>query len=205
MRDRAPIVISCAALLVAVLGATSPGQAAVRTVSGSIPAFAKTAGFATSAGTAQKLSGHAASTSGKPGTILVIGKTGKLPAAIVPGTGTGSAAAGATGPAGPQGATGAAGPGGISGFQIVTNVDSRPGVLGGVGGDGATCPAGKTVLGGGGEVTRVDGSGSGNTRVITNSWPAGDNGWSVSWYSSSGATDPGIKVTVYAICATVAT
>src|SRR5579871_5392120 len=94
MRQRVPLVISCAALLVAVLGATSPGQAAVRGLEASVP-FAKTSGYAAAAGNAAKLNGHASSTSGKAGTIPVVGKNGKLPTSL--------GAVGPQGPAGPAG------------------------------------------------------------------------------------------------------
>jgi hypothetical protein len=50
MRERLPIVLSAAALLVAVFGATPLGHAAGRALQ-SVPPFAKRAGFARFAGT----------------------------------------------------------------------------------------------------------------------------------------------------------
>lgn len=75
---RLPIILSAAALVVSVLGATPLGQAAERVVS-TIPPFAKRAGYATTAGNALALSGHKASTSGGPGTVPVFDRLGRLP------------------------------------------------------------------------------------------------------------------------------
>ncbi|HKP18500.1 MAG TPA: hypothetical protein VJT84_08475 [Gaiellaceae bacterium] len=100
MHQRAPIVLSSAALAVAVLGATPLGQAAGENLRAVVP-FAKTAG------NAQKLNGHRAALSGAPGTIPVIGRNGKLPARI-----------GAVGPKGPAGPPGPAGPGGPAGGAL---------------------------------------------------------------------------------------
>ena len=85
MRQRTPIVLSGAALVVAVLGATPLGNAAVHAV---VP-------FAKQAGNAAKLNGHRSSLSGARLTVPVVGKNGKLPKSI-----------GAVGPQGPQGTKG---------------------------------------------------------------------------------------------------
>jgi hypothetical protein len=103
MRQRAPIVLSSAALVVAVLGATPLGRAAGDTISSVVP-FARTAGFAKVSGDAAKLNGRRSTLSGAPGTIPVVGKDGKLPAGI-----------GAAGPRGPQGERGPQGPAGPAG------------------------------------------------------------------------------------------
>jgi hypothetical protein len=87
MRNRLPLVLSVTALIVAVFGATPLGQAALDAVP-----FAKSANYATLAGNAQKLNGRKSSLSGAPGTIPVVGATGKLAASI-----------GAVGPQGPKG------------------------------------------------------------------------------------------------------
>jgi hypothetical protein len=100
MRQRAPIVLSSAALVVAVFGSTPVGQA----VTAKIPPFAKTSGFARVAGNSAKLNGRRSALSGAPGTILVVGKDGKLPAAL-----------GAVGARGPQGERGPQGPAGAGG------------------------------------------------------------------------------------------
>jgi len=98
MRQRAPLVLSITALVVAVLAATPFGQATVDAV---VPPFAKTAGFARLADNSNKLNGHRSTLRGLAGTIPVVGANGKLPASI-----------GAVGPQGPAGAKGDRGPAG---------------------------------------------------------------------------------------------
>jgi hypothetical protein len=103
MRPRAPIVLSTAALAVAVLGTTPLGHAAGDRLAATVP-FAKTSGFAKVAGNSAKLNGRPSTLSGAPGTIPVVGKDGKLPAGV-----------GAVGPRGPQGERGLPGPAGPAG------------------------------------------------------------------------------------------
>ena len=139
MRSRLPLILSSTALLVAVFGSTPLGHAAREAVP-----FAKSAGFATLAGNAQKLNGRKSTLSGAPGTIPVVASTGKLPASI-----------GAVGPQGPKGEKGDKGdkgqkgdPGapGLSGYQIVSaSTTAAPNTTTG---HSALCPAGKKVLGG---------------------------------------------------------
>jgi len=107
MRQRAPVVLSTAALLVAVLGTTPLGRAAGERLTAAIPPFAKTSGFAKIAGNASKLNGRRSTLSGAPGTIPVVGKDGKLAQAI--GAVGPQGARGPEGPRGPQGAAGSAG------------------------------------------------------------------------------------------------
>jgi hypothetical protein len=125
MRERVPLVLSAAALLVAVFGATPVGHTAVRVIH-TVPPFAKRAGFAKFAGTAdnaKRLSGHRASRAPKAGDIPVVGANGKLPASIgavgaqgPPGpAGSGRGTQGPTGPQGPRGATGPTGGSGPQG------------------------------------------------------------------------------------------
>ena len=130
MRQRLPLVLSASALLVAVFGATPLGHAAGRVIQ-AVPPFAKRAGYAKFAGTAdnaKRLGGHRASASPIAGDIPIVGANGKLPASIgavgpqgPPGpAGTGRGPQGPTGPQGPRGATGAtgaSGPPGPSGPQ----------------------------------------------------------------------------------------
>lgn len=97
MRQRAPIVLSSAALVVAVFGSTPVGQA----VSSRIPPFARTSGFAKVAGNSANLNGRHSTLSGAPGTIPVVGRNGKLPASL--------GAVGPQGERGPQGPAGTAG------------------------------------------------------------------------------------------------
>lgn len=94
MRHRMPIVLSTAALIVAVLGVTPLGNAAIHAV---VP-------FAKQAGNAAKLNGHRSSLNGAPKTIPVVGANGKLPASL-----------GAVGPQGPAGPKGDKGPKGDTG------------------------------------------------------------------------------------------
>jgi hypothetical protein len=124
MRERLPLLLSATALLVAVFGATPAGHAAGRVIH-AVPPFAKRAGFAKFAGTAdnaKRLSGHRASTSPKAGDIPVVGANGKLPTSIgavgPPGPpGPAGSGRGPQGPAGPQGPKGATGPPGAPGAQ----------------------------------------------------------------------------------------
>jgi hypothetical protein len=107
MRQRAPIVLSITALVVAVLGATPLGQAAASRLAAVVPPFARTAGFARLSGNSNKLNNHKSTLRGLPGTIPVVGANGKLPASI--------GAVGPQGPAGPAGAAGAKGDRGPAG------------------------------------------------------------------------------------------
>ena len=91
-RQRLPVVLSAAALVVAVLGATPNGFAAFKGV-------AKVALFAKNAG---KVGGITASKKPKPGKLLPLGKNGKFPASVLP-VATGTGPEGARGPAGPAG------------------------------------------------------------------------------------------------------
>jgi hypothetical protein len=104
VRQRASLILSATALVVAVLGTTPLGRAAGERLTAVVP-FAKNAGYAKTAGNALRLDGHRSASSGAPATIPVVGPDGKLPASP-----------GAVGPTGPQGPPGAAGGGGtISG------------------------------------------------------------------------------------------
>src|SRR3954447_1207277 len=114
--QRLPVVLSAAALLVAVLSASPNGIAgsAVR-----VALFAKNAA---------KVGGIAASKTPKAGKLLALGKNGKFPASVLP-----VSTQGPMGPAGPEGARGPAGAVGPQGAQ---------GTQGFRGFKGATGPAG---------------------------------------------------------------
>ena len=114
-RQRLPVVLSAAALVIAVLGATPHGFAALTGVT-------KVALFARNAG---KVGGIAASKKPKAGKLLPLGKNGKFPAAVLP-----VAAKGPPGAEGPRGPAGPAGPQGSQGIQGLK------------GSKGATGPAG---------------------------------------------------------------
>ena len=191
MRQRVSLVLSATALVVALFGSTPLGKAASRAVRAAVPPYAKTAGYAKVAGNSALLNGRKSAYSGAPGTILVVGTNGKLPTSV-----------GAVGPQGPKGPKGATG---LTGYQIVTNVASNASAIFSVGGRSATCPSGESVLGGGGNVTRTDGSTGGSERSIIDSSPTSNHdGWVIDWSVTSGASDPGYTATVYAVCATVA-
>jgi hypothetical protein len=109
MRQRIPFALSVTALVVAVLGTTSLGQAASNAVRAT---FAQNAG---------KLRGFAPSKKAKKNTVVVRGANGKIDRASLPltrgprGRVGPAGAPGAVGPAGPIGATGAAGAPGAKG------------------------------------------------------------------------------------------
>jgi hypothetical protein len=123
MKTRLPLILSAAALVVSLLGATPLGQAARSTIAQVVPR-AKTADFAKNAG---KLNGHKSSTNPSAGQIPVVGADGKLPASI--------------GAAGPPGAPG------VSGYQQI----EKQITLGGneFRADNVDCPGGKVALGAG--------------------------------------------------------
>lgn len=133
MRQRLPLVLAATALVVAVLGTTGLGQAAGHAVAAAIPPFAKRAGFATTAGNAQKLGGVAASRYAR------LDATGKLPASLVAaGTGAGvGASARVVGAQGPPGPTGPQGPKGDPGPKGATGAQGPAGPAGARGADGA--------------------------------------------------------------------
>jgi hypothetical protein len=114
MRQQAPIVLSSAALVVAVLGTTPLGHAAGERLTAAVP-FAKRAGFAKIAGNSAKLNGRRSALSGTPGTIPVVGKDGKLPASL-----------GAVGPQGARGPQGERGPQGLPGTAGAGSGGGRP-------------------------------------------------------------------------------
>ena len=97
MKQRIPLALSSAALIVAVMGTTPISQAAKHAV-------AKVPPFATNAGS---VNGIKASKTPKPGQLLALGNTAKFPASVVPAGPAGPV--GAAGPAGPAGPAGAAG------------------------------------------------------------------------------------------------
>ena len=75
MRQRLPLILSAAALLVSLLGATPLGQAAGNVIAKAVPIalFAKNAG---------KLNGHTSSVTPGPGQIPVLGADGKLASSL---------------------------------------------------------------------------------------------------------------------------
>jgi hypothetical protein len=99
VKRRLPLVLSLTALVVAVLGSTSVGQAVVSVV----PPFAKRAGYAKHAGDAGSVGGIRASRQPRAGLLVPLGADGKFPASV--------------GEAGPKGDKGDPGPQGAAGRQ----------------------------------------------------------------------------------------
>jgi Collagen triple helix repeat (20 copies) len=209
---RLPIVLSTAALLMAVFGATPVGQA----VGSKVPLFAKRAGFADRAGNAVTLNGITASKLPRPGMLLPLGADGKFPASVGLAGPSGPQGEkgdrGATGPAGPKGppgppggtgptgATGPAGPrgpSGIGGWQYLTaGMRIQPDKWARWGVD---CPSGKKALGGG----VASQAASPYKTHIFESAPSGAaaTGWQVGVYHD---TSQPITFYVWVICASVA-
>lgn len=120
MRKRLPLLLSATALAVALLGSTPLGHAAAKLMQ-TVPPFAKTAGFAKYAGTAdnaKKLAGHKASVTPAAGDVPVLGADGKLPVSI-----------GALGPQGLKGDKGDKGDRGKDASSLWAHVDSGGGII----------------------------------------------------------------------------
>jgi collagen triple helix repeat protein len=132
MRQRIPVALSVTALVVAVLGTTSLGQAASNAVRAT---FAQNAG---------KLRGFAPSKKAKKNTVVVRGANGKIDRASLPLT---------RGPRGPAGPAGATGPAGLVGATGPTGAQGAKGDKGDKGDTGSPGPfpdalqSGKTVRG----------------------------------------------------------
>ncbi|MGZ4308464.1 MAG: collagen-like triple helix repeat-containing protein [Gaiellaceae bacterium] len=126
VRRTLPTALSAAALLIAVLGVTPLGGAAVQSVT-KVALFAKNAG---------KVGNIAASKKPKAGKLYPLGKGGKFPKSVLPNGG-----AGPPGAEGPQGPPGPAGPQGAQGLRGLTG--SR-GATGPAGVQGPTGPQGQT-------------------------------------------------------------
>lgn len=205
MKQRLPLTLSATALVVALLGSTPLGWA-VRQV---IPPLAKHAHTADIAYNAKLLNGFKASRRPRVGTIPVLLKGAKLPAAIGAVGPTGpQGPVGPAGPAGPkgdkgdkgskgdQGATGPSGPSGVSAYQRIesASVVVQPNAVGFA---MATCPSGKKALGGGGSISsNVAGAG-----FMAQSIPISDVTWQVAFKNTN--TLPA-SITAFAACATVA-
>src|SRR5687768_9390152 len=129
MRQRIPVVLAVTALLVAVLGATSLGEAASNAVRAT---FAQNAG---------KLRGFAPSKKAKKNTVVVRGANGKIDRASLPLTRGPRGPAGPTGPVGPAGAVGATGAAGAQGPKGDKGDTGSPGPF------PDTLQSGKTVRG----------------------------------------------------------
>lgn len=188
MKERLPLVLSVTAVLIALFGATPIGNAVVSAV----PPFAthaKTADYSKNAGA---VNGIKASTRPRTGWLLALGKGGKFPASV--GVAGPPGPAGGPGPKGDPGPKGATGPAGVSGVSLVqANVSAAASnTLAG----SVQCPAGTTVVGGGGDIT----SGTSYFGPFEHDSLPANNGWIVRWQMAyTGNFD--LAGTVYAICA----
>lgn len=173
MRKQLPLALAASALLLALLGSTSLGEAA-RDLASAVPPFAKKAGYANSAGFAKNagaVGGIKASRQPKPGLLVPLGTDGKFPTAV--------GQVGPVGPKGDKGDTGPAGPVGLAELEIVT-AQSVNDNLSGQKTATASCPASKKVIGGGAEIQ------SSPVFPITQSAPLPDlSGWRAKGYAAS--------------------
>jgi hypothetical protein len=180
-RPGLPTVLSATALIVAVFGATPVGQAA----RDAIPAFARNAG---------KVDGIDASRRPRAGYLLALGKNKKFPASV-----------GAVGPAGPAGPKGDKGDKGDAGPQGLPGVSGREVVLKSSASNSssfrsvvAQCPAGKSVVGGGGLVSNLATGGP----ALAGSRSEGSDGW-IAYAIETAAYAGNWDLTAYAVCARV--
>ena len=200
MRDRLPLILSSAAFVLALLGATPFGTAARNLV---IPAG--------SVGTAQLANNAVTSSKVLDGSLRASDfKKGELPAGARGPAGP-QGAAGQQGQTGPQGPAGPQGPQvapGISGYQIFTtstglNTNSPKHT-------GASCGAGKKAIAGGYDIPELDTNTFNPTAVldiplaVEADGPSADgSSWDV-WVYETAATTTNWTLRVSVVCATVA-
>ncbi|HEX6701462.1 MAG TPA: hypothetical protein VF101_12100 [Gaiellaceae bacterium] len=209
MKGRLSLVVALAALVVAVLGPAAIGNAAreagavvvkhalfadrarharfardaVHATRADRAGVAKLARRATTAVNAAAVNGIQASRTPTPNMLLPLDANGKLPSSI--------------GAVGPQGPAGPAGPVGVSGEQLVTADSATSSNT--VKSQSVSCPSGKKVLGGGGAVNTTS-----NSLAITRSSPSSDLRTWTAEAQETAAFAGNWRVTVYAVCATVA-
>jgi hypothetical protein len=179
MRQRLPLILSSAALVVSFLGSTGLGQSAVHAVKAAVP-------LALTANNAKKLNGHVSSTSPRAGQIPVLNAAGKLPSRI--GAVGPQGPAGPAGPAGAAGAAGPAGPAGPAGTAAVfdptkvhlVNGPIRNVSAGTSAGSTLGCPTGQQLLSGG--------VNSGYVFDIVFLGPSSTTEWRAQLYNPSGST-----------------
>jgi hypothetical protein len=188
MRQRLPVTLSLAALVLAILGWTPVGESARNLVvpRGSVG----TPQLKDGAVTAPKLRKEAVtSLKVRDGSLLTVDfKAGQLPAGPKGDKGD-------RGDPGPKGDRGPSGTPGLSGYLVV---ESEPVNLpaNGFAIARATCPTGQKPIGGGGHVAgAVQGSG-----VLSSSIPIDQTQWQAAFKSIVGSA---ATIWAYAICATV--
>lgn len=207
MSDRLPVVLSVTALAVAVLGWTPLGEAAREAAfpSNSVGTAQLRENAVTSPkirnGSIQGIDVQKGTLTGahvRPGTLTAASfRAGQLPAGAKGDKGD-KGDRGERGPKGDKGDEGVAGPPGLSGYQVVQAVSGplSKNVFTTV---TATCPAGKSVLGGGGFVNGVFPQGP--TPALITSRPVNGNAWQGGMSNNAGSSS---NLVVYAVCATVA-
>jgi hypothetical protein len=174
MHKRLPLILSAAALMVALLGSTSLGQAAVKAAAKVVPKalYAKNAGHAVNA---SKLNGHKSSVSPTAGEIPVVGSGGQLPSSIIPASAPAPSA-------------------GVTGYQQIIQTPT----VAGNASDAITdmsCPAGKVVIGGGFNGTGV----SGINVMASHPMISNNTGWE---FRAENAKATSAVVGYYIVCAT---
>lgn len=183
--NRLPLVVSCAALVVAVLGSTGLGRAAVDAV---VPVpLAKRAYLADTARNSIKLNGIRANRTPTAGMLVPLASDGKFPATV--------GAIGPAGPAGPVGPKGSKGDPGLAGWVVVQGAPQALAANGKVL-TRVSCPAGKKVLGGGGHQA----SSVGAVAYMDDSTPIDGVQWQAGFINTSSTP---ATVWAYAVCATV--
>jgi hypothetical protein len=184
MRQRMPLIVATAALVVALLGSTPLGRAAEDALQQVVPR-AKRADFAANAG---KLNGHRSSVNPRRGQIPVVGADGKLAPSL--------GAVGPKGDPGPQGAQGPQGGPGMSGYMRVSENITVPDSDNGTPDFGVSCPGGRVVLGGG---WRFDQNQTDALKIFE-SRAGNDSTWR---FRISNETGGSKSMTLFATCANV--
>lgn len=174
-----PLVLSAVALVVALLGSTSIGTAALRLV---VPRA--------SVGTLQLKNNAVTSTKVKNFSLRAVDfKPGQLPKGA-------QGPAGTPGPAGPAGPAGPQGPAGATGLQrvYVTGASNSTATKTA----DAACPSGKTAIGGGATIVPVNTAGV----AITESYLSSNTTWT-SAAREINATGATWSINAVVICATI--
>jgi hypothetical protein len=212
MKARLPLLLSLTALVVAVFVPQTIGSAALKAGGAVVKhalfadrarhaRFARDAVHATKADRAGKakradlalnaaaVNGIHASRTRTPNMLLPLDANGKLPSSV--------GAVGPVGPVGPAGRTGPTGPVGVSAEVLVTADSSTNSNT--VKSRNVSCPSGKKVLGGGAAVNVTS-----NSLAITRSSPSTDLTTWTAEAQETAAFAGNWRVTVYAVCASVA-
>ena len=198
MGRRLLMVLSLAALLFAVLGSTSLGEAALDAVP-----FARNA---------DRVDQFHASKTPRAGQLLPLGKNAKFPASVLTVTRGATGATGPTGPAGPQGAkgdTGPTGPGGAKGDKGETGPpgpvaltyilsDTLPIIHQSQASGFVVCPEGEYVTGGGVDVDGDRYVSAQSSRPAIYGEDDAPNAW---WGAVSNTGDVDGTFGIYAVCA----